>query len=74
MSEKAVEGYLAAFQNAMWPDGNRRPPSAPRTKQEKSRTKAKVELKFETLVPGQSEHIHSMRVSDKNRQLTSLAW
>lgn len=48
----AVEGYVKAVQESMWPGGVRRPASAARSNEQKDRTKANAAQKLQMLMPG----------------------
>jgi sorting nexin-25 len=40
------------FRDALWPGGQRQPPSLPRTPEEKTRTRDEANRKLSALVPG----------------------
>jgi sorting nexin-25 len=44
--------YVGLFRQALWPGGNLKPPSIPRTLDEKSRTREDANRKLTTLMPG----------------------
>lgn len=50
-SEHGVDKVLRVFQDTMWPGGVRRPPSTPRTEQEKHETRVGASRKLALLMP-----------------------
>jgi sorting nexin-25 len=44
--------YLDVFRRALWPGGKLKPPSIPRTIDEKSKTREEANRKLTTLMPG----------------------
>lgn len=44
--------FLGTFRRALWPGGNLKPPSVPRTFEEKSKTCDEANRKLTTLMPG----------------------
>lgn len=44
--------YLGSFRQALWPGGNLKPPSAPRTPDEKLKAREEANRKLTTLMPG----------------------
>lgn len=48
----SVLSYLTTFSNSLWPNGVRRPPSTPRTEEQKRQTKEDVAKKLPSLIPG----------------------
>ena len=53
MSADSVERSLAGFQEVLWPGGERRPPTTPRTEEEKMETKQRASRKLALLIPGE---------------------
>ncbi|EJD54877.1 hypothetical protein AURDEDRAFT_51264 [Auricularia subglabra TFB-10046 SS5] len=51
LDEDHVMGYLSAFQSNLWPGGVLKPPSVPRTADEKAQTKEAAHRKLSTLMP-----------------------
>jgi sorting nexin-25 len=45
--------YLDMFRDEMWPGGKLKPPGAPRTTEEKLRTRDEANRKLSSLVPGE---------------------
>ncbi|KAG8838227.1 Intermediate filament protein [Serendipita sp. 411] len=43
--------YVGIFRKALWPDGNLKPPSVPRSVEEKSNTREEANRKLTTLMP-----------------------
>ena len=52
LDEDHVLQYLGVFQNNLWPGGKLKPPSVPRTAEEKAQTKEAAHRKLSTLMPG----------------------
>lgn len=48
-----VGGYVGALKNALWPGGERRAPSEPRTEVEKAATRESASRKLSALMPGE---------------------
>ena len=47
--------FLATFRSGLWPGGNLKPPSAPRTVDERARTRDEANRKLSALMPGALE-------------------
>jgi sorting nexin-25 len=48
--------YLNIFRDNLWPQGKLKPPGAPRTAEEKLRTRDEANRKLSSLVPGMDSH------------------
>lgn len=44
--------FIDVFKNGLWPDGRLKPPEAPRTLDEKERTRDEANRKLSALMPG----------------------
>jgi len=51
LDEDHLIKYLSTFKNILWPGGKLKPPSAPRTAEEKARTKEEANAKLSALMP-----------------------
>ncbi|KAJ9119074.1 hypothetical protein QFC22_003565 [Naganishia vaughanmartiniae] len=61
LSAQAAEKYIAMIQDTMWPNGERRSPSEPRTEDQKLRTKHSAASKIQALIPSPSSDLSSMK-------------
>lgn len=52
LEESRLLSFLKIFRDGLWPGGKLKPPSAPRTADEKSRTRDEANRKLSSLVPG----------------------
>ena len=55
MSIESIDGLLGSFQEIMWPGGQRRPPSEPRSEAEKLDTRNRASQKLALLIPGEQK-------------------
>lgn len=53
MGPDQLVNYVSALKNALWPGGERRPPSEPRTEADKAATRDSASRKLSALMPGQ---------------------
>ncbi|KAK4507476.1 hypothetical protein PRZ48_001211 [Zasmidium cellare] len=51
LEDEKLAGHVETLKNIMWPNGKMRPPSVPRTAQEKARTRKEAGLLLAALVP-----------------------
>lgn len=49
--------YVGALKNALWPGGERRPPSEPRTEADKAATRDSASRKLSALMPGKPSRL-----------------
>ena len=55
-SPAKLPSYLTTLRDNLWPQGKLKPPGAPRTAEEKLRTKDEANRKLSSLVPGMVRH------------------
>lgn len=53
LGEDRVMSFIGLFRNSLWPGGKLKPPSVPRTADEKLRTRDDANRKLSSLVPGE---------------------
>lgn len=59
VDESRLLAFLTAFRDGLWPGGKLKPPSVPRTPEEKLQTRDEANRKLSALIPG--THMASSR-------------
>ena len=54
LDEPHLMTFINTFRDSLWPDGNLKPPSVPRTVEEKLTTRDEANRKLSSLIPGKS--------------------
>ena len=52
LDEPHVLSYMGLFKDSLWPNGRLKPPSAPRTSEERAQTRDEANRKLSMLLPG----------------------
>ena len=58
LDETHLMTYINIFKDGLWPGGNLKPPSVPRTVEEKLHTRDEANRKLSALMPGASKRMH----------------
>ena len=61
LDEPHLVDYIGKFKDGLWPGGQLKPPSPPRTAEEKLRTRDEANRKLSALMPGTSSPIQLYR-------------